>query len=66
MYRKTLSRGNLSGIVIALIVLAIGVVLTVEGFFLLGVPIAILALFMGGKRVKVWKCAKCSYFFERA
>ena len=66
MYQETLSKGNLSGIVVALIVLALGVILSVAGLWIIGVPIAILALFMGGKRIKVWKCSKCGYFFERA
>ncbi|RPJ47241.1 MAG: hypothetical protein EHM16_06655 [Betaproteobacteria bacterium] len=66
MYKETLSKGNLSGIVVALIVLALGVILSFAGLWIIGVPVAILALFMGGKRIKVWKCSKCGYFFERA
>jgi len=66
MHKETISKGNLSGIVVALIVLALGIVLSIFGLWVIGVPIAILALFMGGKRVKIWKCSKCGYFFERA
>lgn len=49
-----------------LIVLAVGVILSFAGLWIIGVPIAIVALFMGGRRIKVWKCSNCGYSFERA
>ena len=66
MVMRTLSKGNVSGIALALVVLALGVILSIAGLWIIGVPIAIVALFMGGKRIKVWQCPNCGYFFERA
>jgi hypothetical protein len=52
---------------LALIVLVIGVVLcfTIVGA-IIGVPLIILALFMGGKRKKVWQCPECKWVAPRA
>ncbi len=67
MKKATRSTGNLIGILGALLVFCIGVFLTttVVGA-IVGVPMMLFALFMGGKRQKVWKCNNCGYFFERA
>lgn len=68
MKKKVISTGNFKGILLALIVLIIGVALlfifpigTIIGLLLI-----IVALGMGGKRRKVWKCKNCGYIFERA
>lgn len=66
MQQAKRSTGNAPGIALALVVLAVGIVLSVSGYWLIGVPVAVGALFMGGKRSKIWKCAKCGYYFERA
>ena len=66
MKKAVQSSGNCLGIAIALVLIAIGIVLcfTVIGA-IIGVPLMICALFVGGKRKKVWKCRKCGYLFER-
>ena len=58
--RKTVSSGNATGIAVALIVFAIGVFLctTCVGA-IIGIPMCICALFMGGKRTKIWYCPEC-------
>ncbi len=66
MQQAKRSTGNATGIALALVVLAVGIVLSVSGYWLIGVPVAVGALFMGGNRSKIWKCAKCGYYFERA
>ena len=62
MQAKTISSGNCLGIITALIVLVIGVALIllipVLGWIVGGLMV-IAALFMGGKRQKVWQCHKC-------
>ena len=65
MRKEIQSKGNLTGIILALIVLAIGISLSAIGLWIIGIPVIILSLFMGGKRVKIWKCPECGYFFER-
>jgi hypothetical protein len=60
--------GVLSGIVVPLLTLAAGVLVT---FFVPGVgcvagPLLCgFALFVGGKRKKVWLCDRCGGFFDR-
>jgi ssDNA-binding Zn-finger/Zn-ribbon topoisomerase 1 len=69
MVKRTISSGNCSGIIMALIVLAVGVVLIVTIPILgwiIGALLCLLALFMGGKRRKVWQCEDCGYLFDRA
>ena len=69
MIKKTVSSGNVSGIALALLVLAAGLFLTFGGVFcggpIIGIPLCILALFMGGKRKKVLKCKKCGHTVDR-
>lgn len=69
MEETIISSGNCSGIVIALIVFCVGVVIffsiPVIGW-ILGPIISIGALFMGGKRAKVWKCKACGAVVNRA
>ena len=66
MKKTVQSSGNCLGIAIALILLAVGIGLCFTGIgAIIGVPIAICALFVGGKRRKVWKCTKCGYLIER-
>lgn len=66
MKKKVQSSGNCSGIALALVLIAVGLALCATGIgALLGVPIIICALFVGGKRKKIWKCTKCGYLFER-
>ena len=69
MINKTVSSGNVSGLASALIVLTIGLLLTFGGAFcggfLIGIPLCILALFMGGKRKKILRCEKCGHTVNR-
>lgn len=66
MLKKTKSSGNALGIALALIVFVVGVLLclTVIGA-IIGIPLCILALFIGGKRSKVWQCRQCGYVIPR-
>lgn len=63
---STISSGNASGIALALIVLVIGVALcfTLLGA-LVGIPLIIASLFMGGKRTRVWMCPRCRVAINR-
>ncbi len=69
MKKTVVSSGNCSGLVLALIAFCVGVVITVSipviGW-VVGPLICIGALFMGGKRSKVWKCTKCGSVVNRA
>ncbi|MCF7837980.1 MAG: hypothetical protein K9N49_05060 [Candidatus Marinimicrobia bacterium] len=69
MKKTVVSSGNCAGIVVALIVFCVGIVIAVAipviGW-IIGPIICIGALFMGGKRSKVWKCTKCSSVVNRA
>ncbi len=67
MVKRTISSGNALGIALALIIFVVGVSLslTVVGA-IIGIPLCILALFIGGKRRKVWRCRKCSSIIDRA
>jgi len=68
MKKVVVSSGNCSGIVIALIVFCVGIgiffTIPVIGWAV-GPVICIGALFMGGKRSKVWKCVKCGCIVNR-
>lgn len=71
MRKTTITSGNLFGILGALVVFSLGLFLA--AYFLLtiigpivGALMMIYALFMGGKRQKVWKCTNCGYYFVRA
>jgi hypothetical protein len=66
MRKAVVSSGNATGIAGALIVALLGVLLCLTGIgALVGIPMVICALFMGGKRRKVWKCQNCGYVFDR-
>jgi hypothetical protein len=66
MKKSVQSSGNCLGIAIALILIAIGISLCFTGIgAILGIPIVFCALFVGGRRRKVWKCRSCGYVFER-
>jgi ribosomal protein L37AE/L43A len=69
MKKTVISSGNCTGIVVALIVFCGGIVIAVAipviGW-VIGPIICIGALFMGGKRSKVWKCTKCGSVVNRA
>jgi len=68
MKRKTLSSGNALGLCIALLMLATGIavvfLLPIIGCFV-GPAICFLALFIGGKHSKVWKCTTCGAVVAR-
>jgi hypothetical protein len=68
MRKTALSSGNCSGLAVALLVFCAGVLV----FFIIpfigwvaGPIICILALFMGGKKRKVWKCRGCGSVVDR-
>lgn len=66
MKKKIQSSGNCLGIAIALTLIAVGIALCFTGIgAIIGIPLIICALFVGGKRRKIWKCTKCGYIFER-
>ena len=69
MRKTVVSSGNCAGVVVALIVFAVGIIIAVTipiiGW-VIGPIICIGALFMGGKRQKVWKCTKCASVVNRA
>lgn len=70
MKMKTLSSGNCLGLCIALALFGVGLVLC---FFpvpifgaIVGVPLMIAALFVGGKKSKVWQCTTCGTTINRS
>jgi hypothetical protein len=68
MSETVVSSGNCSGIVVALIAFAIGILITVflpVVGIIIGPIICFCALFMGGKRQKVWKCTNCASLVDR-
>lgn len=69
MKKTVVSNGNCAGITIALVVFFVGLAIIfmfpVIGW-ILGPVIMIGALFMGGKRRKVWKCTQCGAINDRA
>lgn len=69
MKRKTVSSGNALGLCIALLMVAAGILVSVIlvpiGCFL-GPLICFVALFIGGKRTKVWRCSACGATISRA
>lgn len=69
MKKKIISSGNCVGILLALIVLfsglAVTILIPVVGW-VIGPLMILLALFMGGKRQKIWRCANCRAFVPRA
>ncbi len=67
MRRRTLSQGNCLGIALALVLFAGGVAISLTGIgALIGVPLILCSLFVGGKRRRVWRCTACSTILERA
>lgn len=69
MDKTVVSSGNCSGIVVALIVFCVGIIIFFAIPFIgwvLGPIISLGALFMGGKRTKVWKCSECGIVVNRA
>jgi hypothetical protein len=69
MKKKTVSSGNCAGLVLALIVFCVGVAITIAFLpfgLIVGPLVCLFALFMGGKRSKVWKCVKCGSIVNRA
>lgn len=68
MKKDKRSHGNLVGIVLALIVFCVGIAIFVfiPCFgWVIGPIVCVLALFMGGKREKIWKCTLCGAFVMR-
>ena len=69
MQMTAISSGNCAGIVVALICLAAGIfiffAIPVIGW-VIGPVICVGALFMGGKKSKVWKCRACGSVVPRA
>jgi len=66
MVKKNKSSGTAGGLALAIIVFVIGVALclTIIGA-IAGIPLCILALFMGGKKEKVWRCRSCGAVIPR-
>lgn len=70
MKKSMLSKGNFTGILGALLVFFLGLFIliffawTVIGI-IIGILMIIMSLGMGGKRIKIWKCQRCGYYFER-
>ena len=68
MTKTVVSSGNCSGLVLALIAFCVGILiffaLPIIGW-VLGPIICLGALFMGGKRSKVWKCIECGSIVNR-
>lgn len=68
MTKTVVSSGNCSGLVLALIAFCVGILiffaLPIIGW-VLGPIICLGALFMGGKRSKVWKCIECGSVVNR-
>lgn len=66
MVKKVTSSGNAGGLALALIVMLIGVILCFTIVLaIIGIPMVILSLFMGGKRKKVWRCKSCRSIVAR-
>lgn len=60
MMPAVISEGNAAGIALAIIVLIIGCGLSTSVLgAVVGIPLIICALFMGGRRKKVWRCVQC-------
>jgi ACR3 family arsenite efflux pump ArsB len=67
MVRKTLTSGNCLGVAIALALFAFGAALTATiAGALIGIPLMLCALFIGGKRRRVWRCRRCASVLDRA
>lgn len=67
MRKATLSSGNCAGLLLALVVIGIGLFISTTGVgAIIGVPMMLLGLFIGGKRRRVWKCRRCGCVLDRA
>ena len=67
MKKTSISTGNCLGIALALFVFCLGVILCFTGVgIIIGIPLMLVALFMGGKKSKVWKCVDCGSVVNRA
>ena len=67
MKKTTMSSGNCLGIALALFLFCCGLALCFTGIgIIVGVPLMIVALFVGGKKSKVWKCTDCGSVINRA
>lgn len=69
MRKTVISSGNCAGIIVALLVFCAGILIAaLLGPFgwIIGPIVCIGALFLGGKRSKVWKCVKCGSIVSRA
>jgi hypothetical protein len=66
MKRTVKSSGNCLGIAIALVLIVVGIAISLTGIgAIIGIPICICALFIGGKRSKVWQCRRCRAIIAR-
>lgn len=60
MERRTISSGNAAGIALAIVVFVIGIVLCATCYgAIVGVPMIVCSLFMGGKRETFLVCPAC-------
>ena len=69
MKKTVVSSGNCAGIIVALLVFCAGILIAVllaPLGWIIGPIICVGALFLGGKRSKVWKCVKCGSIVKRA
>ena len=64
MKKKTIRKKTIIGIAISILCFFMGILITFVGFIwggpIIGIPICIFALFIGGKKVKVFKCKNCA------
>ncbi len=69
MVKKVQSSGNCLGLLVALLVLFLGLLVTVfipVLGWVIGPIIMLIALFIGGKKSKVWRCTSCRSIMPRA
>lgn len=64
IYKRSV--GNASGIAAAILVFLVGVILCATGVgALIGVPLILVSLFMGGRRESWWRCTYCGHALRR-
>ena len=68
MRRTTKGQHNIVHQVLGVLVFLVGAALLFEVPVgtIIGIPLMIVALFLGYRRVKGWRCDRCGYFFETA